>query len=147
MARRTIDAGIRPHTLGADMHGYNVRVPGDGDAASRPENPFSGVAPFNLTHAMTELLTLGLSLPEVVATVTSHPARMLKMEDSLGTLLPGREADVSVLDLLHGRFTLSDNSGEKVIAQEMLTPAFALRAGKMMAADSALIPPPALLAA
>jgi dihydroorotase len=147
MAPRTIDAGIRPHTLGADMHGYNVRVPGDGDAASRPENPFSGVAPFNLTHAMTELLTLGLSLPEVVATVTSHPARMLKMEDSLGTLLPGREADVSVLDLLHGRFTLSDNSGEKVIAQEMLTPAFALRAGKMMAADSALIPPPALLAA
>ncbi len=77
MARRTIAAGIRPHTLGADMHGYNVRVPGDGDAASRLENPFFGVAPFNLTHAMTELLTLGMSLPEVVATVTSNPARML----------------------------------------------------------------------
>jgi dihydroorotase len=147
MARRTIAAGIRPYTLGADMHGYNVRVPGDGDAASRLENPFSGVAPFNLTHAMTELLTLGLSLPEVVATVTSNPARMLKMQDSIGALLPGREADVSVLDLLRGRFTLSDNSGEQVIAHEMLTPAFALRAGKMQAADSALIPPPALLAA
>ena len=147
MARRTIAAGIRPYTLGADMHGYNVRVPGDGDAASRLENPFSGVAPFNLTHAMTELLTLGLSLPEVVATVTSNPARMLKLQDSIGALSPGREADVSVLDLLRGRFTLSDNSGEQVIAHEMLTPAFALRAGKMQAADSALIPPPALLAA
>ncbi len=96
---------------------------------------------------MTELLTLGLSLPEVVATVTSNPARMLRLEDSIGALLPGREADVSVLDLLRGRFTLSDNSGEQVIAPEMLTPAFALRAGKMLAADSALIPPPALLAA
>ena len=147
MARRTIAAGIRPHTLGADMHGYNVRLPGDGDAASRPESPFSGVAPFNLTHAMTELMTLGLSLPEVVATVTSNPARMLKMEGSIGALLPGREADVSVLDLLRGRFTLSDNSGEKVIAHELLTPAFALRAGRVMTADSALIPPPALLAA
>jgi dihydroorotase len=147
MARRTIAAGVRPHTLGADMHGYNVRVPGDGDSASRLDNPFSGVAPFNLTHAMTELLTLGLSLPEVVATVTSNPARMLRLEDSIGALLPGREADVSVLDLLRGRFTLSDNSGEQVIAPEMLTPAFALRAGKMLAADSALIPPPALLAA
>ena len=61
MARRTIAAGIRPHTLGADMHGYNVRVPGDGDAAARQDNPFSGVAPFNLTHAMTELMTLGLT--------------------------------------------------------------------------------------
>ena len=147
MARRTIAAGIRPHTLGADMHGYNVRVPGDGDAAARQDNPFSGVAPFNLTHAMTELMTLGLSLPEVVATVTSNPARMLKMQDSIGTLLSGREADISVLDHLHGRFTLSDNSGETVIAQEMLTPAFAIRAGRMVAADSALIPPPALLAA
>jgi dihydroorotase len=147
MARRTIAAGIRPHTLGADMHGYNVRVPGDGDAASRLENPFSGVAPFNLTHAMTELLTLGMSLPEVVAMVTSNPARLLTMQDSIGALLPGREADVSVLDLLRGRFTLSDNSGEKVIAQEMLTPAFAVRAGTVTAADSALIPPPALLAA
>jgi len=63
----------------------------------------------------------GLSLPEVVATVTS--------------------------DLLRGRFTLSDNSGEKIHAQEMLTPAFAIRAGRMVAADSAPIPPAALLAA
>ncbi|MEJ0017851.1 MAG: amidohydrolase/deacetylase family metallohydrolase [Acetobacteraceae bacterium] len=147
MARRTIAAGIRPHTLGADMHGYNVRVPGDGDAAARRDNPFAGVAPFNLTHAMTELLTLGLPLQEVVATVTCNPARMVQMQDTLGTLAPGREADISVLDLLRGRFTLSDNSGETVIAPEMLTPAFAIRAGKVAATDSPLIPAPALLAA
>jgi dihydroorotase len=146
MARRTIAAGIRPYTLGADMHGYNVRVPGDRDA-SREENPFFGVAPFNLTHAMTELLTLGMSLTEVIATVTSNPSRMLHMEDSIGALLPGRQADISVIDLLRGRFTLSDNSGEKVIAQEMLTPVLAIRAAKLIAADSALIPLPALLAA
>jgi dihydroorotase len=147
MARRTIAAGIRPHTLGADMHGYNVRPPGSGNEQTRQENPFFGVAPFNLTHAMTELMTLGMTLPEIVATVTSNPARMLQMQDSLGSLLVGREADVSVLDLLKGRFTLADNSGEKVIANEMLTPAFALRAGKQVAADSPLIPPAALLAA
>jgi dihydroorotase len=147
MARRTITAGIRPHTLGADMHGYNVRPPGVGDDAARRENPFSGVAPFNLTHAMTELMTLGLTLPDIVATVTSNPARMLKMQDSLGALVAGREADISVLDLLRGRFTLSDNSGEKVIADQMLAPAFALRAGRPVAADSPLIPPATLLAA
>ena len=147
MARRTIEAGIRPHTLGADMHGYNVRVTDNGDAATRQDNPFFGVAPFNLTHAMTELLTLGIPLPEVIATVTSNPACMVQMQDSIGALLPGREADISVLDLLRGRFTLSDNSGEKVIAHEMLTPAFSIRAGRVVAADSTLIPPAALLAA
>jgi predicted amidohydrolase len=55
---------------------------------------------------------------------------MLKMEDSIGALLPGREADISVLDLFRGRFTLSDNSGEKVIAHEMLTPGLRFERGR-----------------
>ncbi len=93
---------------------------------------------------MTELMALGMTLPDIVATVTSNPARMVKMQDTLGALAVGREADISVLDLLRGRFTLSDNSGEKVIADQMLTPAFALRAGRQVAADSPLIPPAAL---
>lgn len=147
MARRTLTAGIRPHTLGADMHGYNVNPPGTGKDAAISENPFVGTAPFNLTIAMTELMALGMSLPEIVATVTSNPARMVRMEDSLGTLAIGREADISVLDLLRGRFTLSDNSGETMLTEQMLMPAFALRAGKQTLADSPLIPPAALLAA
>jgi dihydroorotase len=143
MARRTIEAGIRPHTLGADMHGYNVRLRDDNDVAGYQENPFLGVAPFNLTHAMTELLTLGIPLQEVVAMVTCNPARMLQMQDRIGVLQPGREADISVLDLLHGRFALTDNSGETVMANDMLTPVLAVRAGRVISADSALIPSPA----
>ena len=146
MARRVMAAGIRPFTLGADMHGYNVRMPSDDDA-SRSANPFFGVAPFNLTHAMTELLTLGVPLADVVATVTSNPARMLRMEDSLGSLQPGREADVSVLELLPGRFKLTDNSGETMVAPEMVRPVFALRGGTMFQAESPLVPPASLLAA
>jgi dihydroorotase len=147
MARKVIEAGLRPTTLGADMHGYNVRVPGVGNAAELAENPFAGVAPFNLTHAMTELLTLGVTLPEIVAMVTNHPAKMLKLEDSLGSLQVGREADISVLDLRRGRFELRDNSGEVVVASEMITPAFALRAGALHDADSPLVPPAMELAA
>ena len=147
MARKVIAAGLRPTTLGADMHGYNVRVPGVGDAAERAENPFAGVAPFNLTHAMTELLTLGVTLPEIVAMVTSNPAKMLKLEDSIGSLQIGREADISVLELRHGRFELRDNSGEVVVANELIAPAFALRAGARYDADSPLVPPAMELAA
>ncbi|HTC07390.1 MAG TPA: amidohydrolase/deacetylase family metallohydrolase [Acetobacteraceae bacterium] len=147
MARKVIEAGIRPTTLGADMHGYNVRVPDAKDGADRAENPFFGVAPFNLTHAMTELLTLGVTLPEIVATVTSNPAKMLAMEDSLGSLQVGREADISVLDVRKGRFELKDNSGEVVVADEYISPAFALKAGARYDADSPLVPPAMALAA
>jgi dihydroorotase len=146
MARKTLAAGIMPYTLGADMHGYNVRAPGQVDAATEA-NPFFGVAPFSLTHAMTELLTLGVPLVEVVKTVTSHPAAMLKLEDELGTLAPGRVADVSVLELLPGSWKLSDNSGEVVTAREMLVPVLALRAGAVQAVDSPLMPKPIAAAA
>jgi dihydroorotase len=145
MARKTIEAGVRPTTLGADMHGYNVRIPDAG--GDRPQNPFFGVAPFNLTNAMTKLLALGLPLPEVVATVTSNAARVLRMEDQIGSLKPGMEADVSVLALDEGRFVLADNSGERVVASQMLSPLFCLRAGRRHEADSPLVPQPLAAAA
>jgi dihydroorotase len=138
MARRALAAGIRPYTLGADMHGYNVKI---GTDAEKAKNPFAGVAPFNLTHAMSELLHLGLTLPEIIATVTANPAKMLGLADSLGSLQVGREADVSVLNILDGAFDLSDNSGEHVTAAQLITPEFCLRGGDYIPADSALIPP------
>ncbi len=145
MARRTIAAGIRPTTLGADMHGYNVRVP---DASSEVSaNPFFGVAPFNLTNAMTKLLALGLPLGEVIATVTSNPAIMVGMADSIGSFKPGMEGDVSVLDLLDGRFELRDNSGEVVMAPQMIMPAFALKGGRRFEVVSPLVPPAVAMAA
>jgi dihydroorotase len=143
MARKVLEAGIRPYTLGADMHGYNVRLPEPrSDAAEKEENPFFGFAPFNLTHSMTDLLTLGMPLAEIVSTVTINPARMLKLEHEIGTLAPGRAADVSVLEMLSGRFTLSDNSGEQVTADRMIVPAFCLRDGIRYDADSPLVPMP-----
>ena len=142
MARQVIEAGIKPNTLGADMHGYNVRLPKAGDDAERRANPFFGVAPFNLTNAMTKLLALGLSLQDVIATVTSGPAQLLRSADSLGSLRVGREADISVLDLLEGSFELADNSGETVISRQLIAPCFALRAGRRHDANGPLVPPP-----
>ena len=142
MARRALDAGIRPFTLGADMHGYNVRVPQPGmSEEERAANPFAGVAPFNLTIAMTELLALGLELEDVIATVTANAAKLIRMEDALGSLAVGREADISVLEVLKGRFQLSDNSGVEVVTDTLLRPVFCLRAGTRYDADSLLVPP------
>jgi dihydroorotase len=140
MARKVIEAGIRPTTLGADMHGYNVRVPDTDEQSTRSRNPFFGVAPFNLTNAMSKLLALGVRLPDVVATVTSNPAKMLGLGDTLGALAPGRIADISVLTHDIGRYELRDNSGESVIASEMLSPVFALKSGIRYEADSPLVP-------
>ena len=142
VAKKVLDTGLRPFTLGADLHGYNVKVPTvKTDESVREANPFFGIAPFNLTVAMTELLTLGLTLPEIIAMVTMNPAEMLGMSDSLGSLQVGREADISVLSIESGRFKLFDNSGVEVITDKLVRPVLCLRAGEKFDADSPLIPP------
>ena len=145
MARRALEAGIVPDTLGADMHGYNTRVPPPpGTPSTHPDDdeahPFAGSARFSLCYAMTELLALGLSLPQIVPMVTTNAARMLGMEDELGSLRVGAVADVSVLADDRGRFRLSDTEGTEVITDRMLRPLFCLRAGRRYDAAAPILP-------
>jgi len=144
IARKALDAGIVPHTLGADMHGYNTEVPPPagtpGQHYDDENHPFRGQARFSLTQAMSSMLALGLSLTDVVPMVTSNPAQMLGMAENLGALKPGYAADVSVLHDDRGRFVLRDNEDNRVIAERLLRPAFCLRAGKRYDADSPILP-------
>ena len=146
VARKVLDAGIVPTTLGADMHGYNTQKPVDpGTPPTHPDPemaPFGGDARFSLTHAMVELLALGLGLDEVLPMVSSRAAEGLGVAGELGTLAPGGVADVSVLADERGRWTLSDNDGNRVRAERMLRPLFCLRAGRRFDADAPILPVP-----
>jgi dihydroorotase len=147
LARRALDAGVVPHTLGADMHGYNTKVPEKPAPAGTPEehyddenHPFKGQARFSLTQAMSSMMALGLTLEQVVPMVTTHPAQMIEMTDRHGSLEIGRAADITVLNDLRGRFVLRDNEDTRVIAERLLQPAFCLRKGKRFDADSPILP-------
>lgn len=157
-ARAVIDAGILPTTLGADLHGYNIKFPDGGrwyrgmftDTADLepPEDaslPFS--TPYGIHHAMTEMIALGVALPQVVAMATNHAAGLLRMQDRIGALRAGMEADISVFRVLQGEWTLRDSNGVEVVAHQLLHPERVIRAGKVMRVDSPLLPDPKQLAA
>jgi dihydroorotase len=72
--------------------------------------------------------------------VTSNPAKMLGRADEIGALKVGREADVSVIGQRTGRFVLSDNEKNEVIAERLLQPAFCLRAGTRYDAVAPILP-------
>ena len=81
-----------------------------------------------------------VSLAPVMATVNS--AEMIGMKGVLGTLAPGSEADISVLNDERGRWVLQDNEGTQVVAERMLTPAYCLRAGARFDAAAPILPIP-----
>jgi dihydroorotase len=144
MARRALDAGVVPHTLGADMHGYNTFLPPPpGTPTEHPDDenhPFAGQARFSLSQAMSSMLALGLTLAQVVPMVTTNAALMAGLPDEIGALRPGMAADVSVLDDLRGRFKLQDNERTVITAERLLEPAFCLRAGRRFDATAPILP-------
>jgi dihydroorotase len=144
IARKALDAGIVPDTLGADMHGYNTKVPPPpgtpGEHPDEENHPFAGQARFSLTQAMSSLMALGLTLEQVVPMVTGNAAKMLNAEDEIGSLRVGRTADISVLKDLRGRFRLRDNEGTGLVAERLLQPEYCLRAGEMIKAAAPILP-------
>ncbi len=146
MARIALDAGIVPHTLGADMHGYNTHVPappGTPAVHSDTEHMFFGKVRFSLASAMTAMLALGLPLDQVVAMVTRNVVDIFGLPPELGTLAVGHPADISVLHDERGRFVLKDNEGTELLAAQRLRPAFCLREGVRFDADASILPEPA----
>ncbi|HVY15814.1 MAG TPA: amidohydrolase/deacetylase family metallohydrolase [Rhodopila sp.] len=150
-ARAVIGAGILPTTLGADLHGYNIKFPDGGrwyrgmftdtEEMEPPEDaslPFS--TPYGIHHTMSELMALGVPLPKVVAMATSNAAKLLRMEDTIGALKPGMDADVSIFRVLEGEWTLRDSNGVAVVTHQLLHPENVVRAGKVVTADSPLLP-------
>lgn len=144
IARRALDAGITPHTLGADMHGYNTRVQAPAGAPeSHPDDEmhaFAGQQQFSLAFAMSEMLALGIDLVDVVAMVTSNAAEMIGAQDSIGTVAVGRRADITLLDDLTDPVTFRDYSGVELSSERMLQPAFCLRDGVRFDADASILP-------
>jgi dihydroorotase len=143
-ARIVLDAGIVPFTLGADLHGFAVkRVPMDATAhgnSKRGATSTRPVAAFSLHQAMSELLALGVPLGEVVKMVTSNAAVLLGLEGQIGTLAPGVPADVSVVCLERGAWTVRDSAGVEWQIPERVRPDFALRDGILYKSDSPLVP-------
>ena len=144
LARKALDAGIVPDTLGADMHGYNTYVPPPpgtpAEHADDEAHPFAGQAKFSLTQAMSSMLALGLTMEQVVPMVTINAAKMIGMEDEIGSLKPGVTADVSVLSDQRGKFLLRDNEKNEVVAERLLQPLFCLREGKRYDATANILP-------
>ena len=143
MARIALEAGIMPHTLGADMHGYNTPIPkpaGTPETHSDEEHMFAGKVRFSLVSTMTAMLALGMKLEDIVPMVTTGPAAMAGMSDQMGSLKPGMDADITVLNDERGRWVLQDNEGTQATTDRLLTPAYCLRLGQRFESDAPVLP-------
>jgi dihydroorotase len=112
VARAALEQGFPPDTISSDVHAHNVNGP-----------------VFDQPTTLSKLLHLGMSLPDVVRATTVAPAAALRRADRLGSLAPGREADVTVLELVGGARPLTDGEARTETAAAWLEPRAVVRAG------------------
>ena len=90
-------------------------------------------------HSMTEMLTrfiaLGFSIEDVIKMTTENSAIALDMLDSIGTLMVGNEADVSVLTIVDGDWRVSDVKGNILPANRAIIPYITIKSGEVITPD------------
>ena len=94
VARKALDQGLEPDCLSTDMTSWG----------------WSHGA-HSLTEEMTRFLALGFNIEDVVTMTTTNPAMALGQQHRLGSLIVGRQADISVIDIKLGDWIVYDNQG------------------------------------
>jgi len=126
VARKCLSEGILPTTISTDL---NHRCLKD--------------RTFSLPVTMSKFMALGLDLKQVVTMSTINPARAIHEEGKIGSLKPGMAADVSILELQSGAWTLIDTPGETIKTDKLLMPITAIKNGKVIPAEPVALPPAA----
>jgi dihydroorotase len=101
-----------------------------------------------LVEYMAFFLELGFALEDVIRMTTSEPASAAGIDATAGSLVEGRPADISVLEVLTGRFTLTDVTGVSRLGERAIVPSVTVKDGRVFPAGRGahpwgFAPPPA----
>jgi dihydroorotase len=114
VAEKCMGKGLLPDTISSDVSNGSVRGP-----------------VFDLVTTMSKFMALGMNLTEVVERTTVSAARAFKFGVEIGTLKPGAEADVAVLELRSGEFGLIDSEAQVRTVKQKLVSVATVRGGKV----------------
>jgi dihydroorotase len=109
-----VQQGFVPDSISTDLHTGNLNG-----------------AVVSLITTMSKFLAMGMPLEDVIRSSTVNPAREIGRPE-LGTLTPGRDADIAVIELRRGRFAYTDCGGAKLTGSVKLVNRMTVRAGRIV---------------
>jgi dihydroorotase len=118
IAEKCLEEGILPGTISSDVHKYNVNGP-----------------VYDLLTTLSKFLYLGLGIEEVVKLSTVNPSSAIGMDQKIGTLNVGADADVAIIDPIEKKITLTDSEGEIRVGKTLLVPVTTLKNGNIFVAS------------
>ncbi len=109
-----IQQGFKPDSLSTDLHVDSM------NSSTK-----------DLLNVASKFMAMGLSVSEVVAEMTAHPAKEIRRED-LGNLSVGSVADVAVLRVQKGKFGFTDMVNSRMDGNSKLVDEMTIKDGKIV---------------
>ena len=110
--------GFIPDSFSTDLHIENFTI-------------------LSMANVMSKFLSMGVPLEDVIQRTTVNPAREIHRPE-LGTLSPGKEADIAVLEEQHGKFGYIDCGYARMDGNVKLVARMTVRAGRILYDPSGL---------
>ena len=104
--------GFIPDSISTDLHTGNYTI-------------------LSMNNVMSKFLSMGVPLADVIRRSTVNPAREIHRPE-LGTLSIGKEADIAVLELQHGKFGYIDCGFARMDGDVKLAARMTVRAGRIL---------------
>jgi dihydroorotase len=114
-ARRALEAGLPLHSISTDIHRRNISGP-----------------VYDMGTTIAKFLHLGMDLNEVIRLSAHSPAQLIGREREIGTLHPGRCADVTIFRVVDGDYNFTDSGGKTERATRNLDVVYTIRAGNVV---------------
>jgi len=111
VARRQADIGLFPDTISSDLTAL-------------------GQSFHSLLECMAKFMSIGYPLADVVKATTASAARALSLQHEIGAIEVGRDADLSIIDVVEGDFTFTDTRGVAFRGGYGLVPVRTVKAGE-----------------
>jgi dihydroorotase len=114
LGQAALEAGFLPDSISTDLHTGNMNGP-----------------VHSMLNVMSKFLNMGMELSDVITRSTVNPAREIGRPD-LGTLTPGSEADIAVLNLCQGDCRFWDCGRASLAGSRNLECILTFRTGKVV---------------
>jgi dihydroorotase len=115
VAERAVAQGFVPDTISTDLHRGSLNIQQS-----------------DMPNVMSKMMLLGMSFSEVLVRSTVNPARETGRYPELGTLGPGRVADIAVLEEQTGVFAFKDSWPAKRLGTKRLECVLTVRGGEVV---------------
>jgi dihydroorotase len=115
-----VEQGFLPDSISTDLHMESMTTKA-----------------ISMVNVMSKFLAMGVPLETVIRESTVNPAHEIHRPE-LGTLSVGREADIAVLQELHGKYSYSDDGYARMDGNVKLIARMTVRAGRIVFDPSGL---------